>query len=91
MLYRAQAELHALIAEAEAETIESHLVLPQPECNTTVVCCIAGEATPNEDQCLIHSEERERLQKCTITLGFEWEKRSSSCIPSSYLWLPVLS
>jgi hypothetical protein len=28
-----------------------------------VVCCIAGEATPNEDQCLIHSEERERLQK----------------------------
>ncbi len=59
MLYKAQAEINALIAEAEAETIESHLVLPQPECNTSVVCCIAREATPNEDQCLIHSEERE--------------------------------
>jgi hypothetical protein len=28
-----------------------------------VVCCIAVEEAPNEDQCLIHTEERERLQK----------------------------
>jgi hypothetical protein len=34
VLYKAQAELHALIAEAEAETKESHVVQVQLQGNT---------------------------------------------------------
>ena len=35
MLYKAQAEINALIAEAEAETKELHVLHVQPEGNTT--------------------------------------------------------